>query len=339
MPSLANIYCHGVPSGLTLTGNLYPDGSDTAAATGLTVTEATNRKTTYVLNAGVTGLHLIHLLSGSNVVWVGWTPPNLAITGDFEACETRREALNLDAQISDVPAAVRDVSNASPAAGSLGEGVNEAATSSTNAVSYITTVVNRLGAFTGTGVNTVLGLLKAIMSKAASTPSDVGGTFSAATDSLEAIKDAGGGGGGGGEVTSFSAEALNQLSARTITVNSVTRSARDIDVHIGCQHSGDEDVGTAWVFTDAAGVYPHDGTWWIEVRDANATAVGTVAWVSGNPGESTIFRGEMTAAQSSLLSASGGKGKFWVLQRLTDGAAPILRWHGNANLLQAQRAS
>ena len=195
MPSLANIYCHGVPSGLTLTGNLYPDGSDTAAATGLSVTEAANRKTTYVLSAGVTGLHLIHLLSGSNVVWVGWTPPNLAITGDFEACETRREALNLDAKVSEVPAAVRDVSNASPVAGSLGEAINEAATSSTNAVSYITTVMNRLGAFTGTGVNTVLGFLKAIMSKAASTPSDVGGTFSAATDSLEAIKDAGGSGG------------------------------------------------------------------------------------------------------------------------------------------------
>ena len=106
MPSLANIFCHGVPSGLTLTGELYPDGSDTAAGTGLTVTEQTNRKATYVLNAGVSGLHLIKLKSGSNVVWDGWTPDNLAITGDFEACATRREALNLDAKISDVPAAV-----------------------------------------------------------------------------------------------------------------------------------------------------------------------------------------------------------------------------------------
>lgn len=55
----------------------------------------------------------------------------------------------------------------------------------------ITTLINRLGLFTGTGVNTVLGFLKAIMSKAAATPSDVGGTFDASTDSVEAIRDRG----------------------------------------------------------------------------------------------------------------------------------------------------
>jgi len=53
----------------------------------------------------------------------------------------------------------------------------------------ITTIVNRMGAFTGTGVNTVLGFLKALASKVASTPSDIGGTFDPATDSLEAIED------------------------------------------------------------------------------------------------------------------------------------------------------
>lgn len=53
------------------------------------------------------------------------------------------------------------------------------------------TILARIGAFTGTGVNTILGFLKAAMSKAASTPSDVGGTFDATTDSLEAIKDGG----------------------------------------------------------------------------------------------------------------------------------------------------
>jgi len=53
------------------------------------------------------------------------------------------------------------------------------------------TILARLGAFTGTGVNTVLGFFKALMSKAASTPSDVGGTFSAADDSTEAIRDRG----------------------------------------------------------------------------------------------------------------------------------------------------
>jgi hypothetical protein len=52
-------------------------------------------------------------------------------------------------------------------------------------------LISRLGAFTGTGVNTVLGFLKAALSKVASTPSDVGGTFDPATDSTEAIRDRG----------------------------------------------------------------------------------------------------------------------------------------------------
>lgn len=52
-------------------------------------------------------------------------------------------------------------------------------------------LISRLGAFTGSGVNTVLGFFKALLSKAASTPSDVGGTFDATTDSTEAIRDRG----------------------------------------------------------------------------------------------------------------------------------------------------
>lgn len=50
-------------------------------------------------------------------------------------------------------------------------------------------IVASLGAWTGTGVNTVLGAFKALLSKAASAPSDIGGTFSPATDSVEAIRD------------------------------------------------------------------------------------------------------------------------------------------------------
>jgi hypothetical protein len=54
-----------------------------------------------------------------------------------------------------------------------------------------TTILNRLGAFTGSGVNTVLGFFKGLLSKTASTPSDVGGTFDPATDSTEAVRDRG----------------------------------------------------------------------------------------------------------------------------------------------------
>lgn len=64
-----------------------------------------------------------------------------------------------------------------------------------------TTLLARIGTFTGTGVNTILGFLKSLASKIASTPSDVGGTFSAATDSLEAISEAVNTIGGTGAVT------------------------------------------------------------------------------------------------------------------------------------------
>lgn len=56
-----------------------------------------------------------------------------------------------------------------------------------------TTILDRIGAFTGTGVNTVLGFLRAMANKAAgvSTPSDLSssGTFTNTTDSLEAVAD------------------------------------------------------------------------------------------------------------------------------------------------------
>lgn len=51
------------------------------------------------------------------------------------------------------------------------------------------TILNRIGAFTGSGVNTILGFLKAALSKTATLPSDVGGTFDPAMDSQEALQE------------------------------------------------------------------------------------------------------------------------------------------------------
>jgi len=52
-----------------------------------------------------------------------------------------------------------------------------------------TSLLNRMGAWTGSGVNTILGAFKALLSKTASAPSDIGGTFTPTTDSVEAIRD------------------------------------------------------------------------------------------------------------------------------------------------------
>jgi len=56
----------------------------------------------------------------------------------------------------------------------------------------VTTVINRVGALTGTGVNTIFGFLQAIMRSNATLPSDVGGTYDPTTDSLEAASSSGG---------------------------------------------------------------------------------------------------------------------------------------------------
>lgn len=52
-------------------------------------------------------------------------------------------------------------------------------------------ILARIGAFTGTGVNTVLGFFLALMKKDAETPSDIGGTFDPGADSTQAIRDHG----------------------------------------------------------------------------------------------------------------------------------------------------
>lgn len=53
-----------------------------------------------------------------------------------------------------------------------------------------TTISNKIGAVTGSGNNTLLGILKALASKTLPLPSDIGGAFDNTTDSLEAQIDA-----------------------------------------------------------------------------------------------------------------------------------------------------
>lgn len=68
---------------------------------------------------------------------------------------------------------------------------NSASTSAASANTAASLAASRLGAFLGTGTNTVLGFFQALFRANASTPSGIGGTFNPATDSLEAIRDRG----------------------------------------------------------------------------------------------------------------------------------------------------
>lgn len=62
----------GLPTGLTLTLTLYPRGSDTAGASGKTLTENTNNKTVYraTVTEGLTGWHRAVVLSGTDVMGI-----------------------------------------------------------------------------------------------------------------------------------------------------------------------------------------------------------------------------------------------------------------------------
>lgn len=81
--------------------------------------------------------------------------------------------------------------------------------------SSVTTVLARIGAFTGTGLNTLLGFLRAIMrADSAITPSDVGGTYDNTTKSLEAISVAAGGGLTESDVRDAVGLATNNLDAQ-----------------------------------------------------------------------------------------------------------------------------
>jgi hypothetical protein len=84
---------------------------------------------------------------------------------------------------------------------------------STNVTDARDSILNRIGAFAGTGANTILGFLRAVMRKDVAAPSDVGGDYDPATDSQEAIAEAVGDIEGGGGV------AVNVLPAVGISAD------------------------------------------------------------------------------------------------------------------------
>lgn len=71
MPS--TVYIDDLPTGQSLTVDVFPENSDTAAAAGVVLSEATNRKTLYSYsNAALTGLHRLAVKLGSSVIGTAW---------------------------------------------------------------------------------------------------------------------------------------------------------------------------------------------------------------------------------------------------------------------------
>lgn len=98
----ATVECHGVPAGFSgVTASLFPDGSDTAADTGLAASYAANRKGVMTFansggTSGRTGLHAVQLISNGNIIWYGWCV--LATSGELVCSDERLTALHLTSQ-------------------------------------------------------------------------------------------------------------------------------------------------------------------------------------------------------------------------------------------------
>jgi len=132
-----------------------------------------------------------------------------------------------------------------------------------------TTILNRIGAFTGSGLNTVLGFFRALMRSDVSNPSDVGGTFDALTDSVESLRDNQGAGGSG----------LTQQQVRDsmkLAPSAGSPSPGSIDMHLDTIEADTDDLQTS------------QGDWATATGFATQASVDTIDGIVDEIKEATI---------------------------------------------------
>lgn len=173
----------------------------------------------------------------------------------------------------------------------------------------INTLLDRVGAFTGTGVNNILGFLQAIMRSDVTTPSDVGGTYDDANDSLEAIRNRGDAAwttGSGSGLTPLASGTAQGGTASTVQLAAGETFANDelngnvVKITSGTG-AGQARVITDYVgATDTATVYPNwttnpDNTSVYEVVEGsvnaavwNMTGISTALETSGDIADAVL---------------------------------------------------
>jgi hypothetical protein len=146
-----------------------------------------------------------------------------------------------------------------------------------------TTILNRLGTFTGSGVNTVLGFFQALLRKNASTPSDVGGTFAPSTDSVEALQE------------QITAE-FDALSGTTLTVVNVV-NGNTVTVH----------VGDTWEFTltGLGSLAAYEAIAFIVKRSERDTDDNALLYLRSDVGLVRLNQEAATASDGSLTVGVG----------------------------------
>lgn len=129
-----------------------------------------------------------------------------------------------------------------------------------------TTILARLGSWTGSGINTVLGAFRALMAKASAlTPTDIstGTTFDNTTDSLEAVRDrgdsswiTGSGSGGSSQAVIGSTNAITRNINESLPIQFTWNSASATitgTVELGVASAVACQGAVSFVRTDAAG--------------------------------------------------------------------------------------
>jgi hypothetical protein len=208
---------------------------------------------------------------------------------------------------------------------SVQSSVNSVQTDVDAANNYLSAIAARIGAFTGSGVNTILGFFKSLLSKTASLPSDVGGTFDPAADSTEALRDRGdaawttGSGGGGGDNTEVldAIDSMKSLIAEWIALNipsdvrgfpATIIGGTDIEVSIEVVDSNNDPI------TEIFGESVESVQWLFGMGTSarRARILGSVEWTSDDLLVITI-------AKADTLSEDDGPRTWMIGCKLTSG--------------------
>jgi len=182
------------------------------------------------------------------------------------------------------------------------------------------TILARLGAFAGSGLNTVFGFLRALAAKAAGlTPSELstGTTFSNTTHSQEALADAigdiEGGGGGGGDCPTLN-EIVAALSDREVTIHSPVAEDGTITLWQGDGYSDEALQITVQEFSEEDPATYQALTFGLMLTSDYEAGTGTSSLEVSATGELTsnvaTFTIELTNDETDALSPSPADDRY-----------------------------
>lgn len=166
-----------------------------------------------------------------------------------------------------------------------------------------TTILARLGSWTGSGLNTILGALRAIAAKASAlTPTDIssGTTFDNTTDSLEAVRDNQSAGGGA------TAQQVWEYASRTLTGSSTVTVVSPLDVNTNTLTlvQGDDyspsDTGRTISWSSTGWPDLTSATVTFTARDATGTALITKAMSVTTPTGTAVVTLTLTASDTNV---------------------------------------